>query len=195
MQIYLDGTEMQGEGADSVAGLRAAVRTRRRVPTVLRLDGREAPVALLASLDETAGARLDLETVGMGEAAVQAFAAAQDYMPKVCSGLDHCCEQITVGKVGEAMADFGRVCQGVSWFFQLVGSLGELLGPQVPGGAWDEEARDLKELLLKTEDAIAQQDWVLVGDQLRYEWSPRLHAWSSRLPQAQAEAIRLFALT
>ena len=186
MQVLLDGKEMEGANPEErLAGLRQALRKDRRVPQRLLLDGSELSLELLGALGATGGQRLELETVGLGQAAVSGYSEAAAFLPKVIQVLERCSDQLSLGQITEAMNDFSRVCQGVSWFFDLVGSLDRLLDDGLKGG-WDHDAAELKTLLLQTEEAIGQQDWVMVADQMRYEWAPRLHAWCGRLPQAQA---------
>jgi hypothetical protein len=188
MQVLLDGKEIEGLSAEErLAGLRLALRRDRRIPQRLVLDGAEQSLDQLAALSHGVGARVELETVALGEAAVNGYAEAAVFLPKVAQVLERCSDKLSLGQVTEAMNDFSRVCQGVSWFFDLVGSLDRLLDEGMQGG-WERDATELKTLLLQTEESIGQQDWVMVADQMRYEWAPRLHAWCVRLPQAQAQA-------
>jgi hypothetical protein len=188
MQVLLDGKEIDGANPEErLDGLRQTLRRNRRVPQRLLLDGMEQGLEQLAELEAGKGLRVELETVGLGEAAVRGYAEAAAFLPKVAQVLERCSDRLSLGQVTESMNDFSRVCQGVSWFFDMVGSLDKLLGAEMSGG-WERDAAELKTLLVQTEESIGQQDWVMVADQMRYEWAPRLHAWCGRLSQAQAEA-------
>lgn len=191
MQVLMDGQMVAGaDEAQRLEGLRLALRRERRVPQRLLVDGQEFSLDSLGGLDGCGAAKVELETQGLGEAAVKGYAEAAAFLPKVAKVLERSADRLGLGEISEAMDDFSRVCQGVSWFFDLVGSLDKLLGAHGED-SWEKDALELKTLLLQTEEAIEQQDWVLVADQLRYEWSPRLHAWCGRLPQAEAEATAL----
>jgi hypothetical protein len=191
MQVYLDGQLVDGaDEAQCLSGLRTELRTQRRVPQRLLVDGQDLSTEALAALDGCGAQRVELETLALGDAAVNGYAEAARFLPKVAQTLERSSDRLSLGQVSESMDDFARVCQGVSWFFDLVGALDKLLG-EGHGGGWEKDAVELKTLLLETEEAIRQQDWVLVSDQLRYEWSPRLQAWCARLPQAEAQAAAL----
>jgi hypothetical protein len=192
MTVILDGETMEGAtGAESLARMREALRLRRRVPARLKVDGSERGLDQLGALGGKERT-VELETQTLLAAAAAAYTEATDYLPRVEKAAESCSDSLMMGRVKEAMAGISGICQGVAWFFSLLQPLDALVGVD-PVDGWRREAEEFKPLLLATEDAIAQQDWMLLSDQLRYEWSPRLRLWTERLPRARAEAARLAA--
>jgi hypothetical protein len=194
VNLTLDGERV--DGADSAQGLemmRDLLRRRRLVPTRLKVDGREVELELLAGLEgkETA---VELDTVSLEAAVDKAYADAQAQLPLLEQALESCCDSLMLGRVKEAMLGVSDVCRGLDSFFSLMRPLEALVGVGPPD-SWDRAADEMKPLLLATQDALEQKDWVLVGDQLRYEWSPYLRRCGERLPRARAEAARLACVT
>jgi len=194
MTVVMDGKEIEGDGpGGSLERMRELLRVRRLVPARLKVDGAEVGLSRLRAL---AGgeASVELETVALKVAAENAYGEAAAHLPKMEQSIERCFDFLMLGNVREAMQSFTRVCSGVSSFFALMKPLDALVGVD-PRLGWGREAEDMKPLLIATEEAISQQDWVLVCDQLRYEWSPRMRVWVDRLPQARAEAARLAAVS
>jgi len=187
MELIVDGERIEPGQADAIA---ERLSRSGRVPWRLSVDGCERSVAELGGLAPGA-LRIELETHSLAEAAKRAFDTARDYLPKLGQGLQRSSARLGRGEVGPAMEDLAEVCQGLAWFFDLMAGLRPLLGED--SRDWAPEAASFQKLLVDTERAMDQQDWVLVEDLLRYEWDPRLHAWASDL--GEEEACCLHALS
>jgi len=192
MNVILDGVALEGaNGVERLNTLKARLKAGHRIPARLKVDGYEAGLERLNGLNDS-DSTVELETRTLSEVAANAYAEAEDYLPRLEAAVERCSDILVVGKIREAMDTIAGVCRGVSWLFGLLEPLDALVGRSAAAG-WSAEAEELKPLLLATEDAIAQQDWILVSDQLRYEWAPRLRGWKESLSRAGAETAQLAA--
>jgi len=192
MTVVLDGETLGTEAAPGgLPALRERIRAGRRIPARLSVDGVPVPLERLARLDGREG-RVELETLSLAAAAEGAYDAALTQLGLLEQEAENASDLLMLGRVQEGMASVAGVCRGIAAFLALVKPLDSLVGRPSAAG-WEHESEGMRPLLAATEQSIGQQDWVLVGDQLRYEWSPRLRAWKALLPQARAEAGRLAA--
>jgi hypothetical protein len=192
MEMILDGEPVAGSDAKEQWTLaRGLIRSRRRVPSRLTVDSKDLGLEWVGTAG-AAGTRVELETLALSAAAEQAYSAAAAHLDVLSGAIQRCSDLLLLGKVREAMTDFAAVCSGVSTFFAAVIPLDTLLGVDACG-RWSVEMEATRPMLDAAREAIIQQDWVLVGDQLRFAWSPKFKQWRERIPAARAEAARLSA--
>lgn len=117
------------------------------------------------------------------QAAEKALESATDFLPRVANGMRRSSELLSRGEVAEGMRLFSDVCDGLGWFFGLVGGLDWLLPPGPDRPSWEQETAHFRESLAGMQKAMEAEDWVAVSDTLTYEWAPKVGAWCGQLPQ------------
>ncbi len=189
MSVLLNGESVPAEGApDAAEALRRRVRSMRLVPTRLRLDGREVPLDALATLTGE-HASVELEATGLEAAVERAYGDAARCLDSLRDSVESACESLLLGRVREGMDAFGALCRGLDAFFRLLLPL-DALTDTPAGQGWTPDLERFRPLLEGTSEALAQRDWVLVNDSLRYEWAPALRLCRDRIGEAREAALR-----
>lgn len=134
----------------------------------------------VADLKDAEVHEIAMATRTKDELIVEMMVTAQDYLPRLHSGLAKVATLIQGGGEGAGSLLFVESIEGLQWLNMLVeGILGSTFQNQIVQNLdWQETRHNLNETIQNLLDAWQNQDYVLISDLLEYELCPNIEKWT-----------------
>ncbi|WCN38139.1 hypothetical protein [Aneurinibacillus uraniidurans] len=104
---------------------------------------------------------------------IEVLETAQEYMVKLCQGIETAGEYLMAGNEGEALNYVVQIIEGLQWLLEVI----------VLTQDAQKESIDITEMLAyfhEAREALENQDYILLSDLLSYEVAPILEGWQQK---------------
>lgn len=104
---------------------------------------------------------------------IEVLETAQEYMEKLCQGIETAGEYLMTGNQGEALNYVVQIIEGLQWLLEAMALTQDA----------QKDPIDITELLVhfhEAREALENQDYILLSDLLSYEVAPVLEEWQKK---------------
>lgn len=107
----------------------------------------------------------------MDQLIIETIESMENYLPKLIKALEEMAEHFQNGAQNEAIHQLPTAFEGIEWIVSAINGL------RNNGYFIDLEVLTLNKFLIEVEDALKNQDYILLADLLEYEIKPILEEW------------------